>query len=757
MSEFLHGIRTFESTTGPLAIVDVSSSVVAIFGTSEKATPQTLNHVTNYDDAYALFGEGSITKALRRVYTYVPSNSVIGIPLGKDSDFPEPPPEPETSGVSLGSSSAIMYLDAADNVDIPDEVPAGTHSFAPATWLDGKAGFYNSGAENHEGELTPETLTYEPTGDESYIGKLIADVSISNPNLTMTFSPYQSTPFAVLYYLGKQYVVEHQSDSFYFLRDADKVTELYNDMLANVGDAKNITIAWCEVVSGEAERYTPIIVNNPKGATIAYSSSNEAVATVDPVTGVVTPLTVGETEITLTVDYDDGTDAGALSMALAEYQNATTKKATTAALKAVDDAKAAATETLAYTLTVADTNPDLGKERNGASFSSSVGEVSIGTSLAPVSLNNPNGLAVNYTSSDDTIAIVNADGVVTGLKEGSATITAEMIGDATYGSSMLTYEVTASAESDALLAAFIEALPLLRKVKNKYGFSAKIHLAPNILHKSGAAALGVSAVKQTRGIWVGDMPEDVSTTEEAYAFRQEYGSDRYMVAWPRPLVIQADGSTQVDWFAPSLAGLIAQVDRNATGDTIVSQTGYWCSPSNYPLVDVVGPSIDVDYIPSDTACDVNYLNANGIYTVINRGGWHGFGNYSTAYPESTQITSFLCVRRTADIIEESIEDATLQFLDKPMFTSPTGLANTVMGRVRDTVNDYLRSKEGTALVYSNVYLLAEDNPLINLQQGKIKYRYQFTPPIPMQTVEYEAEIYVEALETAFTSLIGGNS
>ncbi|TOR03912.1 hypothetical protein CGG82_25565, partial [Vibrio parahaemolyticus] len=68
----------------------------------------------------------------------------------------------------------------------------------------------------------------------------------------------------------------------------------------------------------------------------------------------------------------------------------------------------------------------------------------------------------------------------------------------------------------------------------------------------------------------------------------------------------------------------------------------------------------------------------------------------------------------------------------------------------------LRSKEGTSLVYSNVYLEVNDNPLVNLQQGKIKYRYQFTPPIPMQTVEYAAEIYVEGLESAFSSLVGSN-
>ncbi|HHC6666640.1 TPA: Ig-like domain-containing protein [Vibrio parahaemolyticus] len=610
--EFLHGIYTVESTTGSLAVTDVASSVIGIFGTSEKAEPMQLNHTTNYDDAYALFGEGSISKALKRIHTYVESNSVIAIPLGKDSDFPDTPEEPATSGVTLSSASATAYID------------------------DGAA-------------------------------------------------------------------------------------------------------------------VSPVVVTNPHAATITYTSSNEAAATVDE-DGLVTLVAEGETTITLDIEFDDGTEAA--SEPAPQQATRSRKKG---ARSAQSQTRAAATETLTYTLTVAQTNPDAGKEANGATLSASKGVVYTGSPATPVELSNPNDLAVNYLSSDETVAIVdNGTGEITPLAEGVATITLELIGNATYQSSTLTYEVTVTAVSDALLAAFIDALPLLRKAGNKYGFSSKIHLAPGILHKTGAASLAVAAVKSIRGVWVGDMPEDVSTKEEAFAFKQQFGSDRYMPCWPRPLVIQDDGSTQVDWFAPSLAGLMAQVDRNGTGDTIVSETGYWCSPSNYPLVDIVGPSIDIEYIPSDVACDVNYLNANGIYTMINRSGWKGFGNYSSAYPDSTDLTSFLCVRRTADIIEESIETTTLQFIDKPMFTGPHGLQAMVCGRVRDTVNDYLRSKEGTSLVYSNVYLEVNDNPLVNLQQGKIKYRYQFTPPIPMQTVEYAAEIYVEGLESAFSSLVGSN-
>ncbi|TOL61035.1 phage tail protein, partial [Vibrio parahaemolyticus] len=364
--EFLHGIYTVESTTGSLAVTDVASSVIGIFGTSEKAEPMQLNHTTNYDDAYALFGEGSISKALKRIHTYVESNSVIAISLGKDSDFPDTPEEPATSGVTLSSASATAYID-------------------------------------------------------------------------------------------------------------------------------------------DGATASPVIVTNPHAATISYTSSNEATATVDG-DGLVTLVAEGETTITLNIEFDDGTEAASES---APQQATRSRKK--GARSAQSQTRAAATETLTYTLTVAQTNPDAGKEANGATLSASKGVVYTGSPATPVELSNPNDLAVNYSSSDETVAIVdNGTGEITPLAEGSATITLALIGDATYQSSTLTYEVTVTAVSDALLAAFIEALPLLRKAKNKFGFSSKIHLAPGILHKTGAASLAVAAVKPIRGVWVGDMPEDIS-------------------------------------------------------------------------------------------------------------------------------------------------------------------------------------------------------------------------------------------------------
>ncbi|MNH21076.1 Phage tail sheath protein [compost metagenome] len=209
----------------------------------------------------------------------------------------------------------------------------------------------------------------------------------------------------------------------------------------------------------------------------------------------------------------------------------------------------------------------------------------------------------------------------------------------------------------------------------------------------------------------------------------------------------------VDWAAPSWAGLIAQVDKNLAG--IQGGSGYWCSPSNLKLGDVVGVEHELSFVINDRDTEVNYLNANGIATVINFGGLLAWGNRSTAFPNKTDPMTFLAWRRTADVIEESIEYFTMKFLDRPMFTRPDSLANTLLGSIQDSVNDFLRSKVGTAIIDGKCWITSADNPLDQLSQGRVKFRYRFTPPMMTEHIILEAEIYVQGLEDAFKKLVGG--
>lgn len=463
----------------------------------------------------------------------------------------------------------------------------------------------------------------------------------------------------------------------------------------------------------------PVVMHNPNDLALAWSVDDEAVATIDAATGVLTPIKAGEVTLTLTVTGNDFFEG----------------------------------DTLTCTVTVAQTNPNAGKTATGAALTDATQTAYLGSVLALMVVDSQ-GLPVIWRSSNPAIATVDATGLVTPVKEGIAQITAELAGDANWSPVTLTCALTVAKPSDALLAAFIEAVPLLLKARTKFGFNPKIGLAPGIMHKPGASGAVLPVARKIRMTWLADVPANVSTPEAARLAKQAMSDERIFCLWPRPKVLDADAAATVAWAAPSWAGLIAQVDKDLAG--IQGGSGYWCSPSNLKLGDVVGTEHELEFIINERDTPVNYLNANGIATLINYGGWLAFGNRSTAFPDKTDPMTFLCWRRTADVIEESIEYFVMQFLDRPMFTRPDQLQSTLLGRVQDSVNDFLRSKIGSALIDGKCWIEVSANPLVNLAQGIIRFKYRFTPPMVTEHIMMDAEIYVQGLEEAFKKLVGGN-
>lgn len=463
----------------------------------------------------------------------------------------------------------------------------------------------------------------------------------------------------------------------------------------------------------------PVAMHNPNDLALAWSVDDEAVATIDAATGVLTPIKAGEVTLTLTVTGN------------AFFEG----------------------DTLTCTVTVAQTNPNAGKTSTGAALTDATQTAYLGSVLALMVVDSQ-GLPVVWRSSNPAIATVDATGLVTPIKEGISQITAELAGDANWAPVTLTCALTVAKPSDALLAAFIEAVPLLLKARTKFGFNPKIGLAPGIMHKPGASGAVLPVARKIRMTWLADVPANVSTPEAARLAKQAMSDERIFCLWPRPKVLDADAAATVAWAAPSWAGLIAQVDKDLAG--IQGGSGYWCSPSNLKLGDVVGTEHELEFIINERDTPVNYLNANGIATLVNYGGWLAFGNRSTAFPDKSDPMTFLCWRRTADVIEESIEYFVMQFLDRPMFSRPDQLSATLLGRVQDSVNDFLRSKIGSALIDGKCWIEVSANPLASLAQGIIRFKYRFTPPMVTEHIMMDAEIYVQGLEEAFKKLVGGN-
>jgi phage tail sheath protein FI len=172
--------------------------------------------------------------------------------------------------------------------------------------------------------------------------------------------------------------------------------------------------------------------------------------------------------------------------------------------------------------------------------------------------------------------------------------------------------------------------------------------------------------------------------------------------------------------SPYVAGVIARTDKDV---------GFWCSPSNKVVNGIVGLSKPVDFALGDSACKANYLNENGIATVINQDGYRLWGNRSTS---DEAVYKFLCVRRTADIISDSILRAHLWAVDR-------NIVKNYLTDVTESVNAFLASlKSQGAILQGKCYANKELNTAANIAEGKVFFDFSFTPAYPAEQVTFRA-------------------
>ena len=164
--------------------------------------------------------------------------------------------------------------------------------------------------------------------------------------------------------------------------------------------------------------------------------------------------------------------------------------------------------------------------------------------------------------------------------------------------------------------------------KSKLGVAPRILIAPELCSKEVVAEM-ITIANRLRAIIVADIPDD--TNDNLIDFVTTCSSDRVYAVYPKVI------NTKNETVAASsfIAGVIAKSDN---------ENGFWVSPSNKVINGIVGLSKPVDFSLGDSSCRANYLNENGITTIINQNGYRVWGNRSTA---NEGAYKFLCVRRTA--------------------------------------------------------------------------------------------------------------
>ena len=138
--------------------------------------------------------------------------------------------------------------------------------------------------------------------------------------------------------------------------------------------------------------------------------------------------------------------------------------------------------------------------------------------------------------------------------------------------------------------------------------------------------------------------------------------------------------------------------RGKTVDLVVAKVdldkGFWWSSSNQELAGVIGVERQLSAMIDDPQSEVNLLNEVGITTVFNSygTGLRLWGNRSAAWPTVTHMRNFENVRRTGDVINESIRYFSQQYIDMP-------LNQALIDSLVESVNGYGRKLIGDAVGY----------------------------------------------------------
>ncbi len=274
-----------------------------------------------------------------------------------------------------------------------------------------------------------------------------------------------------------------------------------------------------------------------------------------------------------------------------------------------------------------------------------------------------------------------------------------------------------------------------------FGYYPKTIIAPVFCEDKAVVSEMNTICNKIRAMGIVDAPVG-ATVQDVIKGRGSEGtinfnssSERLILCYPHLKVYDSESdSIKLEPYSQRLAGVIAAKDV---------EKGYHWSPSNTEIQGIVGLERQLTSMINDPTSEVNTINEAGVVTVFNSygSGFRTWGNRSAAYPSSTHPTNFICVRRTADIIHESVEYSMLQFIDYP-------IDNGLIDSICETVNQFIRTLIGRgALIDGKCSFNQDKNPATEIANGHLVFDIEFMPPTPAERITFESFIDIELLKS----------
>jgi uncharacterized protein len=230
---------------------------------------------------------------------------------------------------------------------------------------------------------------------------------------------------------------------------------------------------------------------------------------------------------------------------------------------------------------------------------------------------------------------------------------------------------------------------------------------------------------------------------DAVAYRGDYGSQRVMVIDPGVLHYDITSSAYVTRPASAYAaGIQARID---------TERGFWHSFSNENIQNIGGPARPVDFMPNDRESEANQLNAAEVTTIIHDDGFRFWGIRSTS---NDSLWAHLSVRRTTDMVYESLERAERKRMDRPF-------SYQLLTDIQEDVNDYLRLLTARgALIGGESWIDTTINTPKTFAAGKLTVDFDLEPPALLEHLQFRArrnpEYYADFIEE-FSRIVVGTS
>lgn len=253
------------------------------------------------------------------------------------------------------------------------------------------------------------------------------------------------------------------------------------------------------------------------------------------------------------------------------------------------------------------------------------------------------------------------------------------------------------------------------------GVKPRILGAPGLDNQAVTAAMVAVAQKLRAMVYANAF--DCADVSEAVLYREEFGARELMLIWPDFVAWNTTTSASEPASAVARAlGLRAKIDE---------ETGWHKTLSNVAVNGVTGLSKDVFWDLQDPSTDAGVLNAAAVTTLVKANGYRFWGSRTCS---DEPLFAFESATRTAQVLADSIAEAMMWAIDKPMHPS-------LVRDIIESINAKFRELKALGYIIDGSAWYDETvNSPATLADGKLYIDYDYTPVPPLENLQLRQRI-----------------